>query len=196
MRAQLLDEAAARHCPQRGWQLPGRGQQQKAQALYPGGPRGTFLTAPQPSLAPAGGLVTWALLDQVMPRALKGEPAGAGRGGRWGPLTRSRLLCGGLKHWERGCRKRGGCRRAPGGAVQPWGLQVQRPWGGAGLCGLEACGAGVVREGGRQEAEGARGGGSCVLGFDPECRRSHWKALSRAYTPGSLGVGCPSLYLG
>lgn len=35
--------------------------------------------------------MTWALLDQVMPRALKGEPAGAGRGGRWGPLKQAAL---------------------------------------------------------------------------------------------------------
>ena len=101
--------------------------------------------------------MTWVLLDQVMPRALKGERAGAGRGGQWGPLTRSRLLCGTLRHWERGRRKCRESRWAPGGAFQPRELRAQRPWGGAGLCGLDARGAGVVREGGRHGAEGPQG---------------------------------------
>ena len=140
--------------------------------------------------------MTWVLLDQVMPRALKGERAGAGRGGQWGPLIRSRLLCGTLRHWERGCRKCGESRWAPGGAFQPRELRAQRPWEGLGFVGwmpveLEWC-----ERVGDTELRGHRAGGSCVLGFDPEGRRSHWKALSRAYTLGSLGMGCPSLYLG
>ena len=79
--------------------------------------------------------MTWVLLDQVMPRALKGERAGAGRGGQWGPLIRSRLLCGTLRHWERGCRKCGESRWAPGGAFQPRELRAQRPWEGLGFVG-------------------------------------------------------------
>ena len=87
-------------------------------------------------------------------------------------------------------QKAGGSWWAPGGRRSPGSCKHKGP--GVGLGGpwswwCERAG-GISR--------GARWGASRVLGFDAECRRSRWKALSRAYAPGSLGVGCPSLYLG
>lgn len=63
-------------------------------------------------------------------------------------MTRSRLLCGTLRHWERGCRKWGGSRErweehsSPGSCERKgpgvgWALWAGRPWSWSGARGWE-----------------------------------------------------------
>lgn len=85
--------------------------------------------------------------------------------------------------------------RAPGGAVQPRGCKCKGPGVGLGSVGwrpaeLEWC----ERVGGRK-LRGPQAVGAVCLDLTPECRRSRWKALSRAYTLGSLGMGAQACIL-
>ena len=130
-------------------------QQQDAPAQGPGGPQGTFLTTtPQPSLAPAGGLVTWVLLDQ--PCHVLGRESQQGQGVGGGEALWQEAGCS-AKALGKVLQKAGGSWWAPGGASQPRELQAQRGWGRAG--GPAEL---VVREGGRQKPRGTVGGEPCA----------------------------------
>lgn len=100
----------------------------------------------------------------------------ASRGRAWGAvgtLTRSRLLCGRLRHWERGCRKWGGSRERWEEHSSPGSCEL-RAWGGLGFVGWMPVDLEWCERVGDRELRSHRAGGSCVLGFDPEGRRSRW----------------------